>query len=459
MKQCPTCQEEFADKFGFCPVDGTPLTAQVAQQAAPQVVPALAAEESVVTAANSSSGGPANPDGFHQEVIDETIPSQPAIDRGEYHLTFLEDEGLTRRLIKEVKGAAHEAELTWPEFKRDPVGFSKRTAYASGALVKKFFRQDYATQAVVTPFIVFMLISGVWASVRYRCEIRALLHRPCPVGADAASDELELVEMINPDDPIPKEQQKPDKGPAGTETGKGGGSKPKQDAAHGGGGGGRQEELPPSQGKLPTAILQPPILTADPHPPTIKNPHLAVEPTMQVDPMLIKPDPRDIPYGLPNSTATVPSSGPGTGGGMGNGSGGGMGSGDGTGLGPGRGYNTGGGDAHEGGGGRGGGGGGDVDYNRPFNQKDVTRKAVITFKPEPGFTEEARKNNVTGVVRLRAILSASGGVTSITPIKTLPDGLTEKAIAAARQIRFTPAEKDGHAVSQYIVLEYNFNIY
>ncbi len=25
MKQCTTCQEEFADKFSFCPVDGTPL--------------------------------------------------------------------------------------------------------------------------------------------------------------------------------------------------------------------------------------------------------------------------------------------------------------------------------------------------------------------------------------------------------------------------------------------------
>ena len=27
MKFCSTCQEEFADKFSFCPVDGTPLTA------------------------------------------------------------------------------------------------------------------------------------------------------------------------------------------------------------------------------------------------------------------------------------------------------------------------------------------------------------------------------------------------------------------------------------------------
>ena len=175
--------------------------------------------------------------------------------------------------------------------------------------------------------------------------------------------------------------------------------------------------------------------------------------------MLVKADPRDIPYGDPRSTATIPSSGPGNGSGMGNGTGGGVGNGDGTGYGPGRGYNTGGGDAHEGGGGPGGGGGGNVDYTRPFQQREVTRKAIITFKPEPGFTEDARKNNVTGVVRLRAILHASGSVQNISVVKGLPDGLTEKAIAAARQIRFTPAEKDGHTVSQYIVLEYNFNIY
>jgi TonB family protein len=457
MKQCPTCQEEFADKFGFCPVDGTPLTAEVAQA----VAPAQVADESVVTAAKSSPDGSAPSDGFYYQDGEETIPSAAAAPgRGEYHLTFLEDEGLTRRLVKEVRSAAHEAELTWPEFKRDPVGFTKRTGYATGALVKKFFRQDYTVLATVTPFLVFLLIGGVWAGVRFRCELRAIIGRPCPLGVAGDQEQLTLLEMVDPENPIPKEQEKPEKGTAGTETGKGGGSKPKQDAAHGGGGGGRQEELPPSAGKLPTATLQPPILTANPKPPTITNPHLAVEPTMQVDPMLIKPDPRDIAYGLPNSTATTPSSGPGTGGGMGNGTGGGMGSGDGTGLGPGRGYNTGGGDAHEGGGGKGGGGGGgEVDYNRPFKQNEVTRKAIITSKPEPGFTEDARKNNVTGVVRLRAILSASGGVTGISVVKGLPDGLTEKAIAAARQIRFTPAEKDGHAVSQYIVLEYNFNIY
>jgi hypothetical protein len=30
---------------------------------------------------------------------------------------------------------------------------------------------------------------------------------------------------------------------------------------------------------------------------------------------------------------------------------------------------------------------------------------------------------------------------------------------AARRIQFTPAEKDGHRVSQYATINYNFNIY
>lgn len=105
--------------------------------------------------------------------------------------------------------------------------------------------------------------------------------------------------------------------------------------------------------------------------------------------------------------------------------------------------------------------GGDAPVNddRPFRQNEVTQKATITFKPEPGFTESARKFNVVGVVRLRAILSKTGQLTSINVVKYLPHGLTEKAVVAARQIRFNPAQKDGHAVSQYVVLEYNFNIY
>jgi protein TonB len=83
---------------------------------------------------------------------------------------------------------------------------------------------------------------------------------------------------------------------------------------------------------------------------------------------------------------------------------------------------------------------------------------VIT-KPEPSYTEEARRNDVTGTVVLRCVFSSSGAVTNIRAVSGLPFGLTEKAISAARQIRFIPAIKDGHFVSMYIQLEYNFNLY
>jgi TonB family protein len=458
VKQCPTCQEEFADKFGFCPVDGTPLDAAAAVPAAQ-----AAADESFVTASAPAEYVSAPPAAF---VLgeEETVASHASapFDRGEYHLTFLEDEGLTRRLAREVKAAAHEAELTWPEFKRDPVGFTKRTGYATGALVKKFFRQDYAYPAVIAPFCVALVIAGAWLVIvnSDRCVFARLVGMQCvPVVAANPYENLEVIGYVDETE-IPKEQPTPDKGNAGFNEGKGGGSKPKQDKPAGGGGGGRQDQTPASQGKLPTAQLEvPPILTANPKPPAISQPHLPTPVTIQVDPALVKPDPRDIAYGDPRSTATIPSSGPGRGGGMGDGTGGGVGPGEGGGYGPGRGGNIGGGDRHDGGGGPGGGGGGDVDYNRPFRPAEVSRKAVITVKPEPGFTEEARKNNVTGVVRLRAILSASGSVQGISVVKGLPDGLTERAIAAAKQIRFTPAQKDGRAVSQYVTLEYNFNIY
>jgi TonB family protein len=174
---------------------------------------------------------------------------------------------------------------------------------------------------------------------------------------------------------------------------------------------------------------------------------------LQPDTELFKDDPRKVPYGPPEM-GLGPGRGPGRGGGEGMGRGtpsGGIGIGEpGVGYGPGRGYNTGGGE---------GGAGGEVDHSRPFKPSEVTRKVVITATPEPGFTEEARRNGLHGVVRLRAVFTASGAVRVITVVKGLPDGLTEKAIAAARQIRFTPAQKDGRAVSQYVTLEYNFNPY
>lgn len=100
-----------------------------------------------------------------------------------------------------------------------------------------------------------------------------------------------------------------------------------------------------------------------------------------------------------------------------------------------------------------------VDYNKIFSGREVTQKARIFSQPRPGYTDSARQNGVSGVVILRMVLASSGEVTNITVVNGLPDGLSEKAIAAARQIKFEPAMKDGRAVSQYVQVSYTFSLY
>ena len=97
--------------------------------------------------------------------------------------------------------------------------------------------------------------------------------------------------------------------------------------------------------------------------------------------------------------------------------------------------------------------------NNVFSPTEVTRRALIVSKGEPFYTDEARQHRVSGAVMLEAVFAENGYVTNITVTRGLPNGLTESAIDAARNIRFFPAEKDGKPVSQRTVLEYNFSVY
>jgi Tfp pilus assembly protein PilF len=94
-----------------------------------------------------------------------------------------------------------------------------------------------------------------------------------------------------------------------------------------------------------------------------------------------------------------------------------------------------------------------------FRPTAVTTKAKVLAKPEPAYTESAKKSGVVGKVVLKVVLAEDTTVKYILPLVTLPSGLTEKAIEAARKIRFTPAIRDGKPVPQSIYVEYNFNLY
>jgi TonB family protein len=94
-----------------------------------------------------------------------------------------------------------------------------------------------------------------------------------------------------------------------------------------------------------------------------------------------------------------------------------------------------------------------------FLSSELTTKAKILSRPEPQYTEAARKAQVSGTVVIRAVFAADGTVQNLLVIRSLSDGLTEAAVRAARKIKFLPATKDGHPVSQFIQIEYNFNLY
>jgi len=93
---------------------------------------------------------------------------------------------------------------------------------------------------------------------------------------------------------------------------------------------------------------------------------------------------------------------------------------------------------------------------RIYTGKEVTTKARLISKPEPLYTEEARRNRISGMLILRVIFSKTGEVTNIQVLVGLPYGMTERAIDAARGIKFVPATKDGNPVSMWMQLEYIF---
>jgi len=91
-----------------------------------------------------------------------------------------------------------------------------------------------------------------------------------------------------------------------------------------------------------------------------------------------------------------------------------------------------------------------------YKPSEVTRKAKITHVDDPDFTKDAWQHGIKGRVVIRAVLCANGHVTNVEVVRGLPYGLTENALKTMPQMKFRPAQKDGHPVSVVIVREFSF---
>jgi TonB family protein len=403
MKQCKVCGEGFADKYGFCPIDGTPLR-----------------------------------------------EASTALKPHEFNLTLIGDARLTRRLASELRFVVDELERAWPSFKHDPIAFSRSELRELKRGIKRTLARPH-------------LLSGAMTAVLLMCSVASIVlvlekHSPKATIKTESAELTRLVTIDFQNEPTPTSDKgvgTGEKGRVGFERGKGEGSRPVPARAQGGGGGGTHNQAAPSQGRLPQpSIIPAPISTTYARLPPQASAGLDIDPALWKDLKFTS-------YGDPRSKSTTPSNGSGDGGGIGPGKGTGIGEGIGPGFGRGRDGNMGGDDRKIGGPKKGGGSGDNPNGldDRVYNPADVTQRARVLFKPEPQYTEEARKNSITGIVILRVVFSRSGEVTNIRAMQSLQGGLTEKAIAAARQIRFVPATRNGQPVSMYMQLEYNFNLY
>ena len=93
------------------------------------------------------------------------------------------------------------------------------------------------------------------------------------------------------------------------------------------------------------------------------------------------------------------------------------------------------------------------------NKKPAFKPPRILSKPDPRYTEEARRNDVKGTVLLHVMFAETGNITQISVVRGLPHGLTERSIAAARQIVFEPAELNGRKVSYPLAIVYTFELF
>ena len=127
--------------------------------------------------------------------------------------------------------------------------------------------------------------------------------------------------------------------------------------------------------------------------------------------------------------------GPGQGSGAGAGQGLGNGPGTGAGIGPGAGGGTGGGPFRPGSG---------IDPPRLLKEVKAT------------YTEEARRQGITGNVVLEIVVTREGTVDSVSVLRGLGGGLDQRAVAAVREWRFAPARRRGEPVDVVVEVAVEF---
>ncbi len=83
---------------------------------------------------------------------------------------------------------------------------------------------------------------------------------------------------------------------------------------------------------------------------------------------------------------------------------------------------------------------------------------IPIYKPEPAYTEEARKAKYEGTVVLWIVVDASGAVTDCRVVKPLGLGLDANAVDTVKTWKFKPALKNGTPVPVRVMVQVGFRL-
>ena len=83
---------------------------------------------------------------------------------------------------------------------------------------------------------------------------------------------------------------------------------------------------------------------------------------------------------------------------------------------------------------------------------------VVIRRVEPMYTDEARRDRVSGIVIVEALVDKSGVVKDAIVLKPLPFGLSDAALDAVKQWQFQPATQNGAPVDVVFNLTIDFRI-
>ena len=87
-----------------------------------------------------------------------------------------------------------------------------------------------------------------------------------------------------------------------------------------------------------------------------------------------------------------------------------------------------------------------------------TNSVEITFKPNPTYTDEARRLKLEGEVLLEVMFGANGQLHVNRVVRGLGHGLDEAAINAANRMRFKPALRNGQPVDSTAIVHVVFQL-